>query len=79
MTKRRTSPVRSARRHRGNPIAGKVHPHAPDVTSPDQPFDSDVEELTFAMHEYKRASGRMFPTWSEVLEVLTELGYRKRA
>jgi hypothetical protein len=30
------------------------------------------------MDDYKRASGRMFPTWCEVLEVLTGLGYRKR-
>ena len=30
-----------------------------------------------AMNEYKRQSGRMFPTWSEVLEVLRHLGYEK--
>ena len=30
-----------------------------------------------AMNEYKRRSGRMFPTWSEVLEVLQGLGYEK--
>ncbi len=30
-----------------------------------------------AMDEYKRRSGRQFPTWSEVLEVLHSLGYRK--
>jgi hypothetical protein len=31
------------------------------------------------MEEYKRRSGRMFPTWSEVLEVLQGLGYEKVA
>ena len=30
-----------------------------------------------AMQEYKAKSGRMFPTWSEVLEVLRALGYEK--
>jgi hypothetical protein len=30
-----------------------------------------------AMHDYKQRSGRMFPTWSEVLEVLKALGYQK--
>jgi len=30
-----------------------------------------------AMDEYKRTSGRMFPTWSEVLEVVRGLGYAK--
>jgi hypothetical protein len=34
-------------------------------------------EFGRAMQEYKQASGRMFPTWSEVLEVLQKLGYRK--
>ncbi len=32
-----------------------------------------------AMDDYKRKSGRMFPTWSEVLEVLHSLGYRQVA
>jgi hypothetical protein len=41
--------------------------------------DYSVAELEFmqAMQEYKRTSGRMFPTWSEVLEVLRGLGYDK--
>jgi hypothetical protein len=30
-----------------------------------------------AIQAYKQASGRMFPTWSEVLEVLQSLGYTK--
>ena len=30
-----------------------------------------------AMQDYKQSSGRMFPTWSEVLEVLRGLGYEK--
>jgi hypothetical protein len=39
--------------------------------------DYSVEEIEFmrAMDEYKRASGRMFPTCSEVLEVVRSLGY----
>ena len=36
-------------------------------------------ELMLAMQEYRQWSGRMFPTWSEVLEVLQSLGYRKQA
>lgn len=32
-----------------------------------------------AMDDYKRKSGRPFPTWSEVLEVLISMGYRKVA
>jgi hypothetical protein len=41
--------------------------------------DYSVEEVEFmnAMDEYKRKSGRMFPTCSEVLEVIRDLGYVK--
>ena len=34
-------------------------------------------EFLLAMQAYKKSSGRMFPTWSEVLEVLRDLGYEK--
>lgn len=39
--------------------------------------DYSVQEVEFmnAMDEYKRTSGRMFPTCSEVLEVIRGLGY----
>ncbi|MDC0935661.1 hypothetical protein OAS39_05200 [Pirellulales bacterium] len=38
--------------------------------------DAEVEFMN-AMDEYKRTSGRMFPTCSEVLEVIRDLGYVK--
>ncbi len=38
---------------------------------------TDERELMLAMLAYKQRSGRMFPTWSEVLEILIELGYSK--
>ena len=43
--------------------------------------DSTAAEQEFlqAMQAYKQRSGRMFPTWSEVLEVLQGLGYEKVA
>jgi hypothetical protein len=43
--------------------------------------DYSAEELEFmnALELYKRSSGRMFPTCSEVLEVLRGLGYQKQA
>ena len=42
--------------------------------------DYSVEEIEFmsALDEYKRRNGRMFPTCSEVLEVIRGLGYEKR-
>jgi hypothetical protein len=41
--------------------------------------DYNDEEIVFmkAMDQYKRSNRRPFPTWSEVLEVLRALGYRK--
>lgn len=38
------------------------------------------EEVEFraAIDQYKHQSGRQFPTWSEVLEVLHSIGYEKR-
>ena len=36
-------------------------------------------EFLMAMDQYKRANQRPFPTWTEVLEVLKALGYRKVA
>jgi hypothetical protein len=43
--------------------------------------DYTDEEISFmkAMEDYKAAFARPFPTWSEVLEVLKSLGYRKVA
>jgi hypothetical protein len=43
----------------------------------ERPISEAEFELMQAMHEYKQSSGRMFPTWSEVLEVVRSLGYQK--
>ncbi len=41
--------------------------------------DYSVEEVEFmnALDEYKRKNGRMFPTCSEILEVIRGLGYAR--
>jgi len=36
-------------------------------------------EFLMAIDEYKKANGRPFPSWTEVLEVIKALGYRKVA
>ena len=36
-------------------------------------------QFVMAIDEYKRANSRPFPTWTEVLEVIKALGYRKVA
>lgn len=50
-----------------------------DPTTCERDYNDDEIEFMKAMDLYKRRSGRQFPTWSEVLEVLRHLGYRKVA
>lgn len=50
-----------------------------DPVTCDRDYSAAELEFARAIQEYKVSSGRMFPTWSEVLEVLTDLGYQKPA
>ena len=50
-----------------------------DPATCEREYSSAEVEFMQAMQEYKYQSGRMFPTWSEVLEVLRALGYEKPA
>lgn len=48
-----------------------------DPTTCEREYSDDEMEFIQAMAEYKKTSGRAFPTWSEVLEVVRSLGYSK--
>ncbi len=48
-----------------------------DPTTCEREYSASELEFMQAIQEYKQSSGRMFPTWSEVLEVLRDLGYKK--
>jgi len=48
-----------------------------DPTTCERDYTPEEIEFMLALDQYKRASGRMFPTCSEILEVLRGLGYRK--
>lgn len=48
-----------------------------DPTTCERDYTDDEIEFMHALDEYKRANGRMFPTCSEVLEVVRNLGYVK--
>ena len=50
-----------------------------DPTTCERDYRPDEVEFMKAMDDYKRRSGRQFPTWSEVLEVIRDIGYRKVA
>ena len=50
-----------------------------DPTTCERDYSGNEVEFMRAMDVYKRKSGRQFPTWSEVLEVIHSLGYRQVA
>ena len=50
-----------------------------DPTTCERDYTRAELEFLRAMQDYKHRSGRMFPTWSEVLEVLKSLGYERHA
>ena len=50
-----------------------------DPTTCERDYTDDEIVFMKAMDQYKRDNRRPFPTWSEVLEVLRALGYRKVA
>ena len=53
--------------------------HQIDPTTCERDYSSAEVEFMGALDEYKRRSGRMFPTCSEILEVLHGLGYEKHS
>ena len=65
--------------------AGTTNPPKPrkqrrrhiDPTTCERDYSGDEIEFMRAMDDYKRDSGRQFPTCSEVLEVIRSLGYFK--
>lgn len=46
-----------------------------DPTTCERDYSTDELEFMQALDAYKRTSGRMFPTCSEILEVIRGLGY----
>ncbi len=50
-----------------------------DPTTCERDYSDAEVEFMNALDLYKRTNGRMFPTCSEILEVIRSLGYEKRA
>ncbi|QDU98649.1 hypothetical protein [Lignipirellula cremea] len=48
-----------------------------DPTTCERDYTNDEIEFMQALDDYKRRSGRMFPTCSEILEVVRLLGYQR--
>lgn len=50
-----------------------------DPVSGERYYDDDEAEFIRAMDRHMQQTGNRFPTWSDALAVLKELGYRKPA
>ena len=48
-----------------------------DPTTCERDYSDDEIEFMHALDAYKRSAGRMFPTCSEILEVIRALGYER--
>jgi hypothetical protein len=74
------NPTKASRRatHAAEARAASGRRRLVDPTTCERDYSSAELEFMNAIQEYKRTSGRMFPTWSEVLEVVRGLGYEKQ-
>lgn len=69
--KKQPKDVTTASSEAPTPKAKKASVPRPDEMSP------EVIEFITAIDEYKRLYQRPFPSWSEVLDIVKELGYEK--
>jgi hypothetical protein len=80
--RKRNIPVATDRRRAENAAAKRKSSERRrliDPTTCERDYSEDETEFMKAMDRYKRENRRPFPTWSEVLEVLRSLGYRRVA
>lgn len=77
--RKRSIPVAIERRSGGDRRDKGERRRQIDPTTCERDYSDDEIAFMKAMDQYKRDNRRPFPTWSEVLEVLHALGYRKVA
>jgi hypothetical protein len=73
--RKQTVPVATERRAQGERRAKVQRRRQIDPTTCERDYTDDEVEFMQALDAYKRTSGRMFPTCSEILEVIRNLGY----
>jgi hypothetical protein len=77
--RKRAIPVALDRRQQGERRKPTERRRQVDPTTCERDYTDEEIAFMKAMDQYKRDNRRPFPTWSEVLEVLRALGYRKVA
>lgn len=73
--RKQNTPVAVERRGSGERRAKVARRRQIDPTTCERDYSGDEIEFMQALDVYKRANGRMFPTCSEILEVIRALGY----
>ncbi len=82
-TKRSSKPDARAAAPRREPRRPRAPRRTADGDEPDRSspqlaeVDADALEFIAALDRFKKEHGRPFPSWSEVLLVLRQLGYRR--
>ena len=74
-----TAAVAGNERRKRNIPAAVDRRRVGELHAEEQEFTEAEHSFMHAMDRYKRGNRRPFPTWSEVLEVLRALGYRRVA
>ncbi|MDZ4849070.1 MAG: hypothetical protein SGI77_07230 [Pirellulaceae bacterium] len=74
---RRDKPVRPESKTPVEPRRKVQRRRQIDPTTCERDYTNDEVEFMQAIETYKRKNGRMFPTCSEVLEVIRSLGYAR--
>jgi hypothetical protein len=80
----KAGPARPARPKHAKPATPAEATNRDDAATKDRAapalaeVDADVLEFIAALDRFKKRNSRPFPSWSEVLLVLRELGYEKR-
>ena len=62
---------------KSNPATKKTESRRTNPATSEREYTMDEVEFMNALSEFKRASGKMFPTCSEILDILRGLGYEK--
>jgi hypothetical protein len=82
-SKKSTKKSASSKRQKGGKPPSKHNSKAPAKKTkalrkdPDLEIDQEVLAFITALDEYKKKNNRLFPSNSEILQVLKDLGYRK--
>lgn len=58
-------------------VVGTLGYAAPGGEVQSEPTEAELEAYAEAKRRYRFEQGRLFPTWSEVLDLLLGLGYRR--